>query len=440
MSSQSTLHAALMYAERGWRIVPVHNVVNGKCSCKQKAECRTPGKHPRQSGWTNRCSANVETIRRWWKQWPTANIGIVTGTPSGIMVLDFDEKNGGLKTLAGLKHEFPELANTFRVKTGGGGIHLYFQLPAGSVGNAVGVLPGMDIRGDNGMAIAAGSTHESGNRYEVQNDAPTIAVPAAFLPRFHLWTQERHKNNTGTTQERHKQVRCERVAQVEWESLSSIVRQQIDTAIQRSLPTQSGERNCNTFNFTRRLQSIEGIDQTTNPETLRQIVKRFHGEIMATAQKNGFEIRGSFVDTFNDVRYAWNRVHTPIDQVMGCIVEKCLVAVNDNSLPEQVSDCLNALQYADDRDTTALVVLCWYLNQHWQGQGFFLSVRAGESALKQLGTSKSANFQWVSRRLNQLSRDGVILCIKPSKPGQRGTASEYIWTWELPQTIRTKKA
>ena len=41
------------------------------------------------------------TITKWWTQWPSANIGIATGKPSGgICVIDQDEKNGehGIET------------------------------------------------------------------------------------------------------------------------------------------------------------------------------------------------------------------------------------------------------------------------------------------------------------------------------------------------------
>lgn len=374
-------------------------------------------------------TTDPDTIVRWWKQWPNANIGIVTGTPSGIMVFDFDERHGGRETLVNLQRDFPELASTFRVKTGGGGWHLYFQLPEGGVGNSAGILAGLDIRGENGMVLAAGSTHYSGNKYEIQNDGPVIALPDGLRHRLSLWTQERHKNNSGETQEKRKQVKGTRKKQIQWESLSSSQRADIDKAIQLSLPAQGGERNANTFDFTRRLQSVEGFEQTTDPETLRQIVKRFQGAIMTTAQKNGFSVSGSFVDTFNDVRYAWGRIHTPIDQVMAAVVERCMDALNSDQLPEPVADCLDALEYADDGDTVALVTLCWFLDQHWKGQGFFLSVRAGESALAQLGASKAATFQWVSRRMNQLSQDGVIVCTKQSTPGNRSFASEYAWTW-----------
>jgi hypothetical protein len=43
------------------------------------------------------------TITTWWKQWPGAMIGIPTGEPSGVFVLDIDRDEGkGLDGFAGL--------------------------------------------------------------------------------------------------------------------------------------------------------------------------------------------------------------------------------------------------------------------------------------------------------------------------------------------------
>ena len=162
---------ALRIAEKGWSVIPLHDTTFGMCSCKKKKSCGSPGKHPRQSGWTKKHTTDPDLIFRWWKQWPNANVGIVTGTPSGIVVFDFDERNGGCETLSKLEREFPELKTTFSVKTGGGGRHLYFQLPNGGVRNSAGTYAaGLDIRGDNGMVVAPGSRHHSGMTYEIEHN------------------------------------------------------------------------------------------------------------------------------------------------------------------------------------------------------------------------------------------------------------------------------
>ena len=44
-SSSTPLKAmALSYAERGWPVIPLHAVLEGKCSCAH-VDCPSPGKH-----------------------------------------------------------------------------------------------------------------------------------------------------------------------------------------------------------------------------------------------------------------------------------------------------------------------------------------------------------------------------------------------------------
>jgi hypothetical protein len=66
------IKAALRYAARGWRVIPLRRV----------------SKRPLISGWQIKATTDPKTIRHWWEEWPHANIGIVTG--SGLLVLGFD--------------------------------------------------------------------------------------------------------------------------------------------------------------------------------------------------------------------------------------------------------------------------------------------------------------------------------------------------------------
>ena len=34
--------------------------------------------------------AGPEQVRRWWRRWPEANVGVVTGAVSGLVVLSID--------------------------------------------------------------------------------------------------------------------------------------------------------------------------------------------------------------------------------------------------------------------------------------------------------------------------------------------------------------
>src|SRR5262245_34186061 len=79
------LQAALSYARRGWLVLPLHTARHGACAC---GHVPCPGKHPRTAHGVKEATIDEETIRRWWQQWPEANVGIATGAVSGLVVLD----------------------------------------------------------------------------------------------------------------------------------------------------------------------------------------------------------------------------------------------------------------------------------------------------------------------------------------------------------------
>ncbi|MCP4476892.1 MAG: AAA family ATPase [Planctomycetaceae bacterium] len=161
------MDAALSYLELGFRVIPLHWITPGGCSCG--SECKSPGKHPLTQTGVTEASADEEQIRRWWTQWPDANIGIASGKYSGIVVLDIDNKQGGLEKLEVMKDkEFPELKKALTVSTGSGGFHYYFRYPKE---DAIGCRNkidgfGIDVRGDGGYLVAPPSNHISGRRYE----------------------------------------------------------------------------------------------------------------------------------------------------------------------------------------------------------------------------------------------------------------------------------
>ncbi len=145
--------AALAYAERGWRVLPLHDVSGGGCSCARGERCATPGKHPRLRKWQEWASADPGTVGGWWRQWPSANVGVLTGAASGIVVLDLDPRNGGNETLIGYLAANGPLPAMAVVETGGGGLHYYFDHPGGQV-KGCDLGPGLELKAD-GQFVAA---------------------------------------------------------------------------------------------------------------------------------------------------------------------------------------------------------------------------------------------------------------------------------------------
>ena len=159
------LAAALWYAGRGWSVLPLHTADdNGACSCSLGKDCgRNIAKHPRTEHGHIDATTDETTIRGWWKTWPTANIGIRTGTASGLLVLDIDPRNGGDETLERYLDQFGALPLGPTVKSGGNGRHFYFSFVVGM--KSTPIKGGIDIKGDGGYVVAPPSRHASGNLY-----------------------------------------------------------------------------------------------------------------------------------------------------------------------------------------------------------------------------------------------------------------------------------
>jgi len=181
------LHAALRYAERGWAVFPVFEVLEDlSCACG-KPDCSNQGKHPRTPHGLKDASTDPEVVRHWWgKRWPGANIAIRTGAASGLDVVDVDPKKGGEDTLAALIAEHGPLPLTVEALTGGGGRHLLFSHDSAfGVGTDV-FGAGLDARGEGGYIVAPPSLHACGRVYAWNVDAHPDEVALAEAPSWLL--------------------------------------------------------------------------------------------------------------------------------------------------------------------------------------------------------------------------------------------------------------
>lgn len=189
LNEGDVLTAALVYAEVGWPVLPVAGMVAGSCGCRARARCTHPAKHPLIKDGTRSATVDVEQVRDWWRYWPWAGIGIVTGGRSHLVVVDIDPRHGGTDTLEALVERRELSAATLTARTGSGGLHLCYRLPPGrQAGNTSGRLPGtgdtpgIDVRGDGGYIVAAPSSHDSGGRYQWDPLSPTLrAAPSCTL-------------------------------------------------------------------------------------------------------------------------------------------------------------------------------------------------------------------------------------------------------------------
>ncbi len=125
--------------------------------------------------------AGPEQVRRWWRRWPEANVGVVTGKVSGLVVLDVDPRHGGGESLAALETIYGPVPHTVESLTGGGGQHLYFRHP-GTVVPCRSIAPGLDVKGDSGLVVCPPSAHVSGRAYAWEAGCAPGDVPVADLP------------------------------------------------------------------------------------------------------------------------------------------------------------------------------------------------------------------------------------------------------------------
>jgi len=166
-NKDALLESALYYASLGWPVLPLHTPRNAACSCGKG--CRSVGKHPRYhdrlipNGLRN-ASADRWLIHQWWGLWSDANIGICTGSPSGLVVIDVDPRHDGDKTIMNLQREYGALPDLFRVRTGSGW-HIYLKHPGGFIKSRP-IAPGIDVKADGGYVVAPPSKHATGNFYE----------------------------------------------------------------------------------------------------------------------------------------------------------------------------------------------------------------------------------------------------------------------------------
>ncbi|TJZ99693.1 bifunctional DNA primase/polymerase [Actinacidiphila oryziradicis] len=172
------LDAALRAAGRGWHVFPL-----------------IPGsKRPAVRAWEERATTDPQRIARCWATGPY-NIGIAAG-PSGLVILDLDTPKGpddtapaawsapdiadGTDVLAALceRHGQPYPSETYTVRTGRGGIHIYLTAPAGAeLRNSAGKLGWkVDTRAAGGYVVGTGSVVD-GRPYTVTHDAPAASLP-----------------------------------------------------------------------------------------------------------------------------------------------------------------------------------------------------------------------------------------------------------------------
>lgn len=141
---------AYRYAEMGYAVLPLER--GGK----------RPHRMLGESGGVHWSTRNPVKIANWWKQDPAAGIGIACGQASQLLVIDLDVKgghNGWAEFMTFLDAWSLPMPSTHPVaETPSGGQHYWLRTPEGwPVKQRLGILPGVDVKGDGGYVAAAPS-------------------------------------------------------------------------------------------------------------------------------------------------------------------------------------------------------------------------------------------------------------------------------------------
>jgi hypothetical protein len=175
-AANACLIAALRYAERGWMIFSVPFGT-------KKSYHSARGGNGRAWGMTR----DPMEIEGYFKEHPTAGVGIPTGKVNGFFVLETDTLAGngvsgvlGLRALEAKHAGGVPLPETLMAESPTGSVHRYFAWP-----NAPGVdirnsdstlAPGVDIRANGGMVVAPPTRTPKG-QYRWLNDLPLAEAP-----------------------------------------------------------------------------------------------------------------------------------------------------------------------------------------------------------------------------------------------------------------------
>jgi len=206
------LQAAWRYARRGWFVMPLHGIAEGRCTCGDQG-CDSAGKHPRTGRGLKNASTDEKIIQQWWTTWADANVGLATGPESGFFMVGPDGQ-AGIDALAALAEQRGPFPRTPRARSGGNGRHHFFSWPAeGGIKNSANHngLP-IDIRGAGGLVVAPPSKHKSGGTYEWEvppEEADLAEAPAWLLDwiRSGKGTRKRKKGGdeeTNKTKQSHQ--------------------------------------------------------------------------------------------------------------------------------------------------------------------------------------------------------------------------------------------
>jgi len=171
MDTATMLAYAKKYLSYGWPVIPCRltadkdgKVQKKPCVSWREFQTRLP---------------NEAMLESWWRAYPDAHLGVVTGGNAGIFAVDCDVGHTAAD-LASLG-----LPETMSSVTPSGGRHYFLKHPGGvKIKTIAGLLPKIDIRGDGGFIVLPPSSYPDGRKYAwATSGTPMAAAPEALIEK-----------------------------------------------------------------------------------------------------------------------------------------------------------------------------------------------------------------------------------------------------------------
>ncbi len=371
------LAAALDYAGRGWSIIPTHRASKLPATKWKRYQDER---------------AAEPQLLKWFNGDNDYGIAVVFGEVSGgLASRDFDDVDA--------YHEWasnhPDLARTLPTVATSRGRHVYFIAPPGSV-QAVRNKTGKPI-GRGAIALADGelrcgvgcysalppSVHPSGHVYRWLVPLPDGELPivdlleSGFIPPGYTVGHSEHSRHSRTQNTQ----RC--VAQA-----ADTVAEAVELAIERTLPSGTGQRCKCLFRFARHLKAIPALANAEAGE-LEPHVKEWHRRALPKiATKPWYESWFAFLAAWSNVKYPAGM--EPIAVALKRAVER--------GAPDVAREL-------DHPALQLLVGLCAELQREAGDEPFYLSCRAAHELL-------GVSFPTAAKWLNGLRRVGILSLVE----------------------------
>jgi len=158
------LDAAIAYVDRGWSVIPIR--------AGEKRPLIEWAQYQDQR-------SDKQQLRQWFRETTDANIAVVTGQVSDLVVVDIDTQVPA-RTVNGIQTMFP---TPYVVRTPSGGFHLYYAYPIDvEIRNSAGA--GLDIRAQGGYVVAPPSHSTKYDRgYQWADEISEQTLPS-FSPKL----------------------------------------------------------------------------------------------------------------------------------------------------------------------------------------------------------------------------------------------------------------